>query len=107
METTAAIIYGEHERWQIETIILDPPRTGEVLVRLAASGMCHSDDHFRTGDLSGIYPVVGGHEGAGVVEDVGDGVTDLRPGDHVVLAAIPACGHCPSCAGALERVRPR
>ena len=98
METRAAIIHGEQQPWQVETITLDPPKLGEVLVRLAASGMCHSDDHFRTGDLGGFYPIVGGHEGAGVVEEVGEGVSDLRPGDHVVLAAIPACGRCPSCA---------
>jgi S-(hydroxymethyl)glutathione dehydrogenase/alcohol dehydrogenase len=98
METRAAIIHAEHRPWEIGTITLDPPKAGEVLVHLAASGLCHSDDHFRTGDLGGFYPIVGGHEGAGVVEEVGAGVTDLRPGDHVVLAAIPACGHCPSCA---------
>jgi len=98
MNTTAAIIDAAHQPWSIETITLDPPKAGEVLVRMAASGLCHSDDHFRTGDLAGLYPVVGGHEGAGVVEEVGAGVMDLRPGDHVVLAAIPTCGHCPSCA---------
>ena len=60
--------------------------------------MCHSDEHFRTGDLGGIYPIIGGHEGAGVVEEVGPGVTDLAPGDHVVFGFVPACGKCPSCA---------
>jgi len=98
METRAAVIHGEQEPWTIETVKLDPPRAGEVLVRLAASGLCHSDDHFRTGDLGGLYPIIGGHEGAGVVEEVGFGVIGLNPGDHVVLSAIPACGRCPSCA---------
>ena len=65
METTAAVIDAAHRPWVVEDITLDPPKTGEVLVRLAASGLCHSDDHFRTGDLAGLYPVVGGHEGAG------------------------------------------
>ena len=98
METQAAILWGQNEDWKIETIELDPPKAGEVLVKLAASGMCHSDEHFRTGDLGGIYPIIGGHEGAGVIEEVGPGVTDLAPGDHVVFGFIPACGKCPSCA---------
>ena len=92
METQAAILWGQNEDWKIETIELDPPKAGEVLVKLAASGMCHSDEHFRTGDLGGIYPIIGGHEGAGVIEEVGPGVTDLAPGDHVVFGFIPACG---------------
>jgi len=104
MQTRAAVIHAEHRPWEIESVTLDPPRAGEVLVHLAASGLCHSDDHFRTGDLGGFYPIVGGHEGAGVVEEVGEGVKDLVPGDHVVLAAIPACGHCPSCAGGHSNV---
>ena len=98
METQAAILWGQNEDWKIETIELDPPKAGEVLVKLAASGMCHSDEHFRTGDLGGIYPIIGGHEGAGIIEEVGAGVTDLAPGDHVVFGFIPACGKCPSCA---------
>jgi S-(hydroxymethyl)glutathione dehydrogenase/alcohol dehydrogenase len=98
METEAAILWGMGEDWKVETIRLDPPKTGEVLVRIAASGMCHSDEHMRTGDLGGIYPVIGGHEGAGVVEEVGPGVEDLVPGDHVVFGFVPACGKCPSCA---------
>ena len=59
--------------------------------------MCHSDDHIVTGDLPGITPIIGGHEGAGVVLEVGEGVTRLAPGDHVVFSFVPACGHCPSC----------
>jgi NDMA-dependent alcohol dehydrogenase len=98
METEAAILWGMGEDWKVETIRLDPPKTGEVLVRIAASGMCHSDEHLRTGDLGGIYPIIGGHEGAGVVEEVGPGVENLKPGDHVVFGFVPACGHCPSCA---------
>ncbi len=98
METQAAILWGMGQDWQVETIKLDPPKTGEVLVRIAASGMCHSDEHMRTGDLGGIYPVIGGHEGAGVVEEVGPGVQGLEPGDHVVFGFVPACGKCPSCA---------
>jgi S-(hydroxymethyl)glutathione dehydrogenase/alcohol dehydrogenase len=98
METQAAVLWEMQQDWSVEPIELDEPRAGEVLVRLAASGMCHSDEHLRTGDLAGIYPVIGGHEGAGVVEEVGPGVTGLAPGDHVVFGFIPACGQCPSCA---------
>ncbi|HKY17250.1 MAG TPA: NDMA-dependent alcohol dehydrogenase, partial [Microthrixaceae bacterium] len=71
---------------------------GEVLVEVTASGMCHSDDHARTGDLAALTPLIGGHEGAGVVLEVGEGVTTLSPGDHVVFSFVPACGRCPSCA---------
>ncbi len=98
METEAAILWGIGEDWKVETIRLDPPKTGEVLVRIAASGMCHSDEHLRSGDLAGQYPIIGGHEGAGVVEEVGPGVEGLAVGDHVVFGFVPACGKCPSCA---------
>ena len=74
METEAAICWGAVTDWIVEPIELDPPKSGEVLVKLAASGMCHSDEHIVTGDLGGgNYPIVGGHEGAGVVEEVGPG----------------------------------
>jgi S-(hydroxymethyl)glutathione dehydrogenase/alcohol dehydrogenase len=98
METQAAILWGTGEDWKVETITLDPPKAGEVLVRIAASGMCHSDEHVRTGDLPAPPPIIGGHEGAGVVEEVGPGVEGLAPGDHVVFGFVPACGKCPSCA---------
>jgi S-(hydroxymethyl)glutathione dehydrogenase/alcohol dehydrogenase len=98
METQAAILWEDATEWSVEPIELDPPRDGEVLVRLAASGMCHSDEHLRTNDLPGVRPIIGGHEGAGVVEEVGPGVTGLAPGDHVVFGFIPACGTCPTCA---------
>jgi S-(hydroxymethyl)glutathione dehydrogenase/alcohol dehydrogenase len=98
VETEGAIIWEYGGKWSVETIELDPPRTGEVLVRLVASGMCHSDEHLRSGDLPGPLPQVGGHEGAGVVEAVGPEVTLVAPGDHVVFSFVPACGRCPSCA---------
>jgi S-(hydroxymethyl)glutathione dehydrogenase/alcohol dehydrogenase len=84
--------------WEITELELDPPRDGEVLIRFAAAGLCHSDDHLRTGDIPVRYPIVGGHEGAGVVEEIGAGVTRLKPGDHVVCSFLPVCGHCRSCA---------
>jgi len=98
MKTQAAILWGTGKDWSVEEIELDPPKYGEVLVRIAASGMCHSDEHLRTGDMFGSFPIVGGHEGAGVVEEVGPGVDGLAVGDHVVFGFIPACGKCPSCA---------
>jgi NDMA-dependent alcohol dehydrogenase len=98
METEAAILWEPHTDWSVEPIELDPPRAGEVLVRLAASGMCHSDEHLVTGDLAAWLPIIGGHEGAGTVEEVGPEVSGLAPGDHVVFGFIPACGQCPPCA---------
>jgi len=85
----------------VEEIELDPPKAGEVLVKIVASGMCHSDEHLVTGDLEGAtapLPTIGGHEGAGVVLEVGPGVFSVAPGDHVVFGFVPACGRCPSCA---------
>jgi S-(hydroxymethyl)glutathione dehydrogenase/alcohol dehydrogenase len=98
MQTEAAVLWDCNKEWSIEPIELDPPREGEVLVRLAASGLCHSDEHLVTGDLAASYPIVGGHEGAGIVEEVGPGVTHLKPGDHVVFGFLPACGRCAPCA---------
>ena len=86
--------------WCVEEIELDEPKNGEVLVKLVASGICHSDEHIVTGDLAGATaspPVIGGHEGAGIVQEVGPGVEGLEAGDHVVLGFIPACGRCRSC----------
>lgn len=84
--------------WSIEEVDLDGPGDGEVLVRYEASGLCHSDDHARTGDMPISVPTVGGHEGAGVVEEVGPGVRDLAPGDHVVGSFLPTCGRCRWCS---------
>jgi NDMA-dependent alcohol dehydrogenase len=98
MKTQAAILWEVGAPWSVEEIELDPPGPGEVLVKLAASGMCHSDEHLVTGDLPFELPVIGGHEGAGVVEQVGEGVSWLAPGDHVVFGFIPSCGRCPSCS---------
>ena len=98
MQTEAAILWELNSPWSVETIELDPPKAGEVLVELTASGMCHSDEHLVTGDLPFALPIIGGHEGAGVVEAVGEGVSWLQPGDHVVFGFIPSCGRCPSCS---------
>jgi NDMA-dependent alcohol dehydrogenase len=98
MKTKAAVLWEVGKDWSVEEIELDPPKQGEVLVKLAASGMCHSDEHLLTGDLPFALPIIGGHEGAGIVEEVGEGVTWLQPGDHVVFGFIPSCGRCPSCS---------
>ncbi|SEE11468.1 S-(hydroxymethyl)glutathione dehydrogenase / alcohol dehydrogenase [Rhodococcus pyridinivorans] len=100
MKTQGAICWkpGAREGWSVEEIEIDDPQSTEVLVKLAASGLCHSDDHID-GPVyhEGLGPTLGGHEGAGVVEKVGSAVTHLKPGDHVVLAFIPACGRCAPC----------
>ena len=98
MKTKAAVLWETNTPWSVEEIELDDPREGEVLVKIAASGLCHSDEHLMTGDLPFQLPIIGGHEGAGVVEAVGEGVSWLAPGDHVVFGFIPACGRCPSCS---------
>ena len=98
MRTNAAILWEVGKPWSVEEIELDPPQAGEVLVKLAASGMCHSDEHVVTGDLPFELPIIGGHEGAGTVEAVGEGVSWLAPGDKVVFGFIPSCGRCRSCS---------
>jgi len=98
VKTKAAILWELNTPWSVEEIELDAPKAGEVLVKIAASGMCHSDEHVVTGDLPFAMPIIGGHEGAGVVEAVGPGVSWLAPGDHVVFGFIPSCGRCPSCS---------
>jgi S-(hydroxymethyl)glutathione dehydrogenase / alcohol dehydrogenase len=82
----------------VETVLLDAPRRGEVLVRVAAAGVCHSDLHLADGLLgAGRWPMVLGHEGAGIVETVGDGVDGLAAGDHVAFCFVPSCGCCEAC----------
>ena len=109
MKTRAAILWEPNTPWSVEEITLDPPGPGEVLLKLVGSGLCHSDDHMVTGDMVmppevqeelGIqqFPIIGGHEGAGEVLEVGAGVTSVEVGDHVVLGFIPSCGRCPSCS---------
>lgn len=98
MQTEAAILWDRGKEWSVEEIELDAPKSGEVLVELKASGMCHSDEHLVTGDLPFALPIVGGHEGAGIVQEVGPGVSWLSPGDKVVFGFLPSCGRCPSCA---------
>lgn len=104
MKTTAAVLWEVGGGWSVEDIELDPPGEGEVTVELRAAGMCHTDDHFVTGDMAWPMPFVGGHEGAGVVTEVGPGVRRLSVGDHVILNFMPICGACPSCASGRSRL---
>ncbi len=105
MKTKAALLWEPGRDWEIGEIDLGDPVAGEVQVRLAASGLCHSDEHLRTGaNVVPTYPVVGGHEGAGVVTKVGPGVTSLEEGDHVILAFIPACGKCRPCSRGMQNL---
>jgi S-(hydroxymethyl)glutathione dehydrogenase/alcohol dehydrogenase len=98
MKTNAAVLWEFGSDWKVEEVDLDPPRDGEVLVSWEATGLCHSDEHVRTGDLPGPLPLIGGHEGAGIVQEVGPGVVGLAPGDHVVASFLPACGRCRFCS---------
>ena len=89
--------YAQSRPLGLEEVDLDPPGPGEVLVRIRAAGLCHSDLSVIDGNRPRPLPMVLGHEVAGVVEEIGTGVTDLRPGDHVVAAFVPSCGHCEPC----------
>lgn len=98
MEITAAVLRDVGAALSVETLQLDPPGPGEVLVDMKASGVCHSDWHVVTGDSKVDLPVVLGHEGSGLVAEVGPGVDHLAVGDHVALSWIPYCGECRVCA---------
>ncbi|MCW2839327.1 MAG: Zn-dependent alcohol dehydrogenase [Aeromicrobium sp.] len=94
----AAVLRSPHHPLTIEDLTLDAPRAGEVRVRIEATGVCHSDLHYARGDLPSRVPIVLGHEGAGIVLEVGPGVEDLAPGDKVVLTWRPRCGQCEYCS---------
>jgi NDMA-dependent alcohol dehydrogenase len=98
MKTKAAVLWDLHGKWEVDELELDGPKEDEVLVKLTASGLCHSDEHLVTGDIPIPFPAVGGHEGAGVVAAVGPGVRHVAEGDHVVMSFLPACGRCSYCA---------
>src|SRR5262245_24857700 len=98
VSTRAALLFGPGQDYKIETVELDDPRAGEVLVQMKATGLCHSDEHARTGDMfMPRYPVICGHEGAAEVVAVGEGVTSVAPGDHVAMSFVPSCGVCQPC----------
>ena len=105
MKTKGALIWEFNQPWSIEEIEIGDPVKDEVKIQMEASGMCHSDHHLVTGDIPMAgFPVLGGHEGAGIVTEVGPGVEDIAPGDHVVLSFIPSCGRCPSCQAGLRNL---
>ncbi|HEY5852959.1 MAG TPA: NDMA-dependent alcohol dehydrogenase [Aldersonia sp.] len=104
MKTTAAVVYEAGKPIEIEELDLDKPREGEVLIRYTHAGLCHSDVHIAHGDLEARLPMVLGHEGAGVIEEVGSGVTRVKPGDSVVCSFIPNCGTCRYCANGQQSI---
>jgi S-(hydroxymethyl)glutathione dehydrogenase / alcohol dehydrogenase len=98
MKTKAAVAVAARKPLEIINVDLDGPRAGEVLVEIKASGVCHTDEFTRSGaDPEGLFPAILGHEGAGIVVDVGPGVTSLRKGDHVIPLYTPECRQCKSC----------
>jgi S-(hydroxymethyl)glutathione dehydrogenase/alcohol dehydrogenase len=92
-----AVVAQELNKLSVEDVTLDDPKAGELLVKIGATGVCHSDLSVLNGTIPMPMPMVLGHEGAGVVEKVGEGVTNVAPGDHVVLSFVPSCGHCYFC----------
>ena len=104
MKMNAAVLWNVHDKWSVEEVELRGPQEGEVLVSYEATGLCHSDHHARTGDMPITLPLVGGHEGAGTVEEVGPGVRNLKVGDHVVGAFLPACGQCRWCSSGYQNL---
>src|SRR5471030_455742 len=98
METRAAVAFKAGSQLSIETVRLDGPRAGEVLVEIKATGICHTDEFTRSGgDPEGLFPAILGHEGAGIVVDIGPGVTSLKAGDHVIPLYTPECRECEYC----------
>lgn len=94
----AAVAVEAGKPLQIETIEVAPPKAGEVLVKLVATGVCHTDAYTLSGDdPEGIFPSILGHEGGGIVTEVGAGVTSVKPGDHVIPLYTPECGQCKFC----------
>ncbi|MFP6682634.1 MAG: Zn-dependent alcohol dehydrogenase [Gammaproteobacteria bacterium] len=92
-----AVVVDELDKFDVTDVDLDPPKVGEVLIKMKATGVCHSDLSVANGTIPSPLPVVLGHEGAGVVEQVGEGVTNVAPGDHVAISFIPSCGECFHC----------
>ena len=105
MKTRAALVWDQPGDWKVQEVELDDPGPSEVLVEMFATGLCHSDDHFTSGDITvGGLPLVGGHEGSGVVRQVGAEVHDIAVGDHVITSFIPACGKCRWCATGMQNL---
>jgi NDMA-dependent alcohol dehydrogenase len=104
VKTKAAVLWELGKSWEVEELELDGPEENEILIRYTHAGLCHSDEHLRHGDIQPRFPIVGGHEGAGIVEEVGPGVSRVKPGDHVVCSFIPNCGVCRWCATGQQNI---
>ena len=105
MRTRGAVITKSPGEYEVIDLELDEPRQGELMVKMAASGLCHSDDHLATGDMpAALYPFCGGHEGSGVVEKVGPGTPGFEVGDHVIFSFLPGCGRCRWCASGMQNL---
>ncbi|NNN00252.1 MAG: NDMA-dependent alcohol dehydrogenase [Acidimicrobiaceae bacterium] len=117
MKVKASIVSELNGPWHTELIDIDEPHAFEVKVKMAFAGMCHSDEHLRTGDMAqdpavlemisgrdSMFPIIGGHEGSGIVESVGPNVTSLKVGDHVAVSFIPSCGKCEFCASGRQYI---
>ena len=111
MKSRAGVIRGIDQEWDVADVEVDAPKAGEVIVEWKFAGLCHSDEHLVTGDMvptpemremmggiPDVFPIIGGHEGAGVIAEVGAGVTSVAVGDHVSASFIPACGRCRYCS---------
>ena len=98
MKTRAAVLWEVGQTFEIAELDLDEPKDDEVLIRYVAAGLCHSDEHLRHGDIVPRFPIVGGHEGAGIIEKIGPGVTRVQGGRPRRLLVHPVCGHCRWCA---------
>lgn len=103
LQCRAVVCRGPNLPLSIEQVLIDPPKSGEVRIKIVATGVCHSDAHLVTGHITasgGIsfkYPSLIGHEGAGIVESIGDGVTNVGVGDHVLVIFMPKCNSCDAC----------
>jgi NDMA-dependent alcohol dehydrogenase len=116
MKTRAAVLWGVGEAWKVEDVDIAPPAPREVLVKWQAAGLCHSEEHFVTGDfvlpeelrkqagMPSPFPMIGGHEGAGTVIEVGAGVSSVSVGDSVAASFIPACGQCRYCVTGRQNI---
>ena len=104
MKTRAAVVYEIGKPMEIEELELTEPRDGEILVQYTHAGLCHTDMHIALGDFEARLPIVPGHEGGGVVQQVGPGVDRVKVGDHIVAMFIPACGVCRWCASGRQSI---
>lgn len=105
VKTRGAIIRSSPGKFEVVELDLEDPRPGEIQVKMAASGLCHSDDHLTTGDMQvPTYPMAGGHEGSGVVVGIGPYTKGFQEGDHVVFSFVPGCGRCRWCASGKQNL---